>query len=78
MASPRMTAVPNFEASGSGRDVAERQRFADIRARAADQGYVLREVRTGFMRRDDGRLLHRNSIEGVAMLLTARRVEGKN
>jgi hypothetical protein len=60
-----------------GLEVAERLRFADLQARAADQGYVLRQCRTGFvLRRVDGLLLHRISLESVVAILNAEEGPG--
>ena len=72
---PGNRAAPDIAASGA--EIAERERLEDLTARAADQGYVLRQCRTGFvLRRVDGMLLHRISLESVVTFLNAEEGQG--
>lgn len=69
-----MSGPPDGDDAGmvsGGVEVAERQRFADLQARADAQGFTLLALRSGFILRRDGRLLHRISLESVVALLGA-------
>lgn len=54
-----------------GVDVAERERFAALQMRAAQQGFVLLAVRSGFLLQRTGWLRHTISLESIVALLGA-------
>jgi len=79
-----MTDLPDSEdagtlVAGSGLEVSERERLSDLQARAAEQGCVLRQCRTGFvLQRADGLLQHRMHVDDIVGILngTERQREG--